>query len=90
MGCQPVAPLTLLALCRELPEYAKAVYRRGATHAALHNVAEATADFELVKRLDPELTADMDRELRKLKQSQAAGTARQKQQLRSFLDRKPK
>ena len=75
---------------RESPLYAKAVYRRGATHAALNNDAAAAADFQLVKELDPDLGPDMDRELRKLKQSQAAGAARQKQQMRSFLNRKPK
>ena len=77
-----------MSTCRESPEYAKAVYRRGAAHAALSNVEAATADYELVKQLDPELTPDMDRELRKLKQSQQASTAKQKQQMRSFLDRK--
>ena len=55
--------------------------------AALNNHEAAAADFELVKRLDPSTAQDMDRELRKLRQSRAAGTARQKQQMQNFFGR---
>ena len=60
------------------------------THAALNDHAAAAADFELVKRLDPSTEQDMDRELRRLKQSRAAGNSKQRSQMRSFLDRKGK
>ena len=56
-------------------------------HAALNSHEAAAADFELVKKLDPSTQQDMDRELRRLKQGQAAGTARQKQQMQNFFGR---
>ena len=73
--------------CRDDPDAAKAYFRRGLAQAALAEYDAAREDFEAARRLDPSAGGDVDRELAKMVAQARKAAAKQRQEMKSFLDR---
>lgn len=71
----------------EDPDHAKALYRRGTTHAILGDYEDAERDLAHAKRADPSTAADIDRELAKMRQRQRAAASKERREFRNFFDR---
>lgn len=79
--------LILVCLCRETPNHAKALYRRGVNHAILGDYDAAQADFSQAKEADASLIPEVDRELTRMKQKQRNANQKERQQFRNFYSR---
>ena len=73
--------------CRESDNHTKALYRRALAYAALGEYDKAETDLRKWEQVEPSASADAAAQLVKMKATQKAATAKQKQQFKNFFER---
>lgn len=79
--------MKLSCLCREQPDHAKALYRKAIAHSMIGNYVEAEDNFVRAKTADPNISAEIDREISRSKSKEKAAKLRERNDLQNFFGR---